>query len=116
MLWMELLVKAVKVTIVFNSRRVRCEGQCGPDWSSAEMVKTVKQRIKERFGKTVTLELLDLSSAGKRSTDWQKRMEKEKLNLPLLLVNNVIRIPGEFDVRQMMDAIEVEREIDGTAI
>ncbi|MBN1366729.1 MAG: hypothetical protein JW967_02235 [Dehalococcoidales bacterium] len=108
--------KTVSVTIIFDSKKVQCEGQCGFDWSSPESVETVKKRVTERFGKTVMLELVDLSAAGKLNTDWQNRVEKENLNLPLLLVNNEIRIPGEFDVRQMMDAIEVELEIDGTAI
>jgi disulfide oxidoreductase YuzD len=110
---MERLAKAVKVTIVFNSRIVQCEGHCGLDWSSAETVEMVKKRMTERFGKTIKLELLDVSSAGERNTDWQKRLEKENLSLPLLLVNNEIRIPGEFDIRQMMDTIEVEQEING---
>ena len=46
---MELLVKAVKVTIVFDSRKVQCEGQCGLDWSSAETVEMVKKRITGTF-------------------------------------------------------------------
>lgn len=111
---MERLVKAVNVTIIFDSRKVQCEGRCGPDWASPETVATAKKRLNERFGKTVKLVLLDLSASGKTESGWQKRIAGDNLNVPLLLVNNEIRIPGEFDIRQMMDAIEVEQEINGT--
>src|SRR5512137_2005418 len=100
---MERLVKAVNVTIIFDSRKVQCEGHCGPDWSSPETVETAKKRLNERFGKTVKLVLLDLSAGGKTAPVWQKRITGDNLNVPLLLVNNEVRIPGEFDIRQMMD-------------
>jgi len=111
-----LLVKAVSVTIVFDSKRHQCEGQCGLNWSSSEITGTVRQRIKERFGEAVTLEVVDLSIVSKRSDTLQKRLANENLYLPVLLVNDEMRIPGEFDVRQLMDAIEVEQEIDGKSI
>ncbi len=113
---MVLLVKPVKVTIAFDSKIKQCDGQCGLDWSSSEITGMVRQRIQERFGETVTLEVVDLSAISKRSAALQKRLASENLYLPVLLVNDEIRIPGEFDVRQLMDAIEVEREISGTAI
>lgn len=108
--------KTVKVTIIINSQKVRCEGQCAPDWSAAEIFDVAEQRIKERFGDTVTLELSDLSGTGELNNYWLNRVKKENLNLPLLVVNDEVRIPGEFDIRQMLDAIEAEQEIYGTGI
>ncbi len=111
---MERLVKAVNVTIIFDSRKVQCEGKCGPDWSAGAILDIAKQRVAERFGKTVTLELLDLAVGNKSAAAWGKRVKSENLNLPMLVIDDEIRIPGEFDIRQMMDAIEVEQEINGT--
>jgi glutaredoxin len=113
---MERLVKSVQVTIVFSSQGAGCEGQCGIDWSSTEMVGMVKQRIGERFGEAVKLELVDLSSDSSRAIDLKKRIVNESVSLPLLLIGNEVRIPGEFDIRQLLDAIEVEQELNGTAI
>jgi hypothetical protein len=41
----------------------------------------------------------------------RKHVEKENLVLPLLLADDEVRIAGEFDARQLMDAIEVEMEL-----
>ncbi len=111
---MERLVKELKVTIIFDSRKKQCEGKCGPDWSAGEIINIAGQRVAERFGKSVTLESLDLAAVNEKTTDWEKRVKNENLNLPLLVIDDAIRIPGEFDIRQMMDAIEVEQEIYGT--
>ena len=113
---MELLAKPVQATIIYNSKGASCEGRCGIDWTSAEMVGMVKQRIGERFGDTVKLELVDLSSGSRRAIDLKKRIVNKNVSLPLLLIGNEVRIPGEFDIRQLLDAIEVEQEINGTAI
>jgi disulfide oxidoreductase YuzD len=108
---MGLLAKHITVTIVYDSEGIKCEAVCGLDWTSAETVATVKQRIKDRFGDIAKLEILDLSSDDKRVPELKERIRKNNLSLPGLLVNNEVRISGEFDARQLMDAIEVEREI-----
>ena len=110
------LVSAVQVTVAFNSQKTVCEGQCGIDWSSAEMVGMVKKRLAERFGNTVKLALVDLSAINRRSQALKKRLAGDNLFPPVLLINNEVRIPGEFDIRQLMDAVEVEREIDETTV
>ncbi len=110
---MERLGKVINVTIVFDSAQKRCEGQCGLDWSSEETGNLVRRRISERFDDTVNLELLDLSKPGQQSASIKKRFAYENVQVPSLLVDNEIRIPGEFDVRQLLDAIEVEQEING---
>ena len=110
------MVKSVNVTIVDDSKRVECESQCGLDWTSPEITDMVKQRIRERFGETVKLELVDLSVMNQFAVTLKNRIKVENLSLPMLLINDKVRIPGEFDMRQLLDAIEVECEIDGTAI
>jgi hypothetical protein len=102
----------IDVTIVFNSKTGRCEAACGPDWSSLTIVEPVKRQIRERFGGIANLELIDLSVVSdKRVSLLQRRITKEKLPLPLLLVDGEVRIAGEFDARQLMDAVEVQKEL-----
>jgi hypothetical protein len=108
---MECLAKRIPVTVVYDSSKVKCEAACGLDWTSAETVAMIKQRTKDRFGNTAILEILDLSSGDKRVPELKERIRRNNLSLPLLLVNNEVRISGEFDARQLMDAIEVEKEI-----
>jgi len=108
---MGLLAKHIPVTILYDSKGIKCEAICGLDWTSTETVAIVKQRIKDRFGDIAKLEIMDLSSHDKRVPKLLERITKNNLSLPVLLVNNEVRISGEFDARQLMDAIEVEREI-----
>ena len=71
----------------------------------------IKQRGRERFGDAVVLELVDLESDQAGAADIKVKINKEGLALPLLLVNEEVRISGEFDARQLMDIIEVEKEL-----
>ncbi len=43
--------------------------------------------------------------------EWKEIIKNKNLSLPLLLVNGQPRVSGEFDIRQLLDAIEVEIEI-----
>ncbi len=106
------MAKVVKVTIVFDSTARHCEGQCGLDWSCGETGNLIRRRIKERFGDTVKLELVDLSTTNEDSAVLKQRLANENVQVPSLLIDSEIRIPGEFDVRQLLDAIEVEQEIN----
>lgn len=110
------MAKSININIVYDSKRVGCESQCGLDWTSPEITSMVKQRVKERFGEIVKLELVDLSVINQFAVTLKNRIEVENLSLPVLLINDKVRIPGEFDMRQLLDAIEVECEINGTAI
>ena len=106
----------VQITILNDSRREECEAECGIDWSSPEALSLAGERIKERFGEDVTLVYLDLAKA-KDNHDilkWAEVIEKQSLLLPILLVNDQLRISGQFDYRQLMDIIEVEIELGGT--
>jgi disulfide oxidoreductase YuzD len=105
-----LLHKQVRVTIVHRSTGEKCEAACGLAWSSAETFATMQRRVKDRFGETAVLEIVDLSK-DKAAAGMNDRIKKEGLSLPLLLVDDEVRISGEFDARQLMDAIEVEKEL-----
>ena len=51
---------AIQITIVDGGSRQECDVNCGLDWSSAETVVLVRQRIEERFGDKVQLECFNL--------------------------------------------------------
>jgi disulfide oxidoreductase YuzD len=106
-----LLPKQVHVTIVHRSTGEKCEAACGLDWSSAEIFAVLTRRVKDRFGETAVLEIVDLSKDKAAAAGMSDRIKKEGLSLPLLLVDDEVRISGEFDARQLMDAIEVEKEL-----
>ena len=108
--------KDIIATVVYDGTAPRCEGQCGPDWSSTGWVSQVKERIKERFGASAVLETVDITVNTDRAVVLKRRFAQDTLASPSLLVNNGLRISGEFDARQLMDAIEVELEINGNEI
>ena len=103
----------VQVTIINDSRLEACEASCGVDWSSPETVARARRQISERFGKSTELRYADLAEAGSgRETDeWHKMIRDRNLSLPVLLVNGQPRISGQFDIRQLLDAIEAAMEI-----
>jgi disulfide oxidoreductase YuzD len=103
----------IQITILNDSRQEECEAGCGVDWSSLEATTLAIQRIKDRFGEEIQLEYLDLAKA-KADDDifkWNEEILKRNLSLPLLLLNNQVRISGPFDIRQLLDTIEAEIEI-----
>ena len=101
----------IEVTVVYDSSMKKCEAACGLDWSSVETFAVMKRRVTERFDATVTLELIDIASVNSRNNKLRERIKRESLLLPFLLIDNVLRISGEFDARQLLDVIEVETEI-----
>ncbi len=103
----------IQITIVDDSRTEKCEGECGLDWSSAEVIALASQRIKDRFGEKIELEYLDLAkaTANRHTLELSQEIKGKNLSLPLLTINSQPRISGQFDVRQLLDAIEAEMEI-----
>ena len=83
------------------------------DWSSAEAISLATERIRDQFGDRVELEYLDLSKSviNHRALELSQRIKNENLSLPLLTINGQPRISGQFDIRQLVDAIETEVEI-----
>ncbi|MAE10555.1 MAG: hypothetical protein CL876_01310 [Dehalococcoidales bacterium] len=103
------------ITIMDDSNDEECEAGCGTDWSSREALDLAHRRIRDRFGGDIRLEYLDLSGGAlnNQMLQWKEEIKAGKLALPLLVLNGRLRLAGMFDVRQLMDTIEVEREIGG---
>jgi disulfide oxidoreductase YuzD len=104
---------AIQVTIVDDSQGVKCDALCGVDWSSTEAVALATERIKDRFGDKVQLKYLDLAKSvtNHRALELSQQVRDKDLSLPLLVIDGQPRISGQFDIRQLMNAIEVEVEI-----
>ena len=104
---------AIQITVLDDSSREKCDAACGVDWSSAEALDLASQRMKDRFGEEVRLTYLDLAKAmaNALTLKWKQAIKDKGLSLPLLLINGKFRISGEFDIRQLLDAIEAEIEI-----
>ena len=104
---------AIQITVLDDRRPDECQAGCGIDWASPEEVALANQRIKERFGDRVKMEYLNMSGtdANNDMQRWKETIQKRNLLLPLLLLNGNLRISGQFDIRQMLDAIEVEIEL-----
>ncbi len=103
----------IQITIVDDSRGEKCQAECGIAWSSPESIALAGRRIRERFGDKTRLEYLDLSQTpvSPRISVLSQQIKDKNLSLPLLLINSQSRISGQFDIRQMLDAIEAEIEI-----
>ena len=104
---------AIQITIVDDSCREKCDFRCGIDWSSAEVITLASDRIKDRFGSKIKLDYLDMAEpvTNRYALELSCRARKEKLPLPLLVIDGQPRISGEFDIRLLLDAIETELEI-----
>ena len=91
-----------------------CDAMCGVKWSSAEAIALASRRIKDRFSEEIKLEYLDLSqpAANPHTLELRQEIKNKDLSLPLLLINGQPRISGPFDMRQLLDSIEAEMEIE----
>ncbi len=107
--------RTIQITIIDDSHKPECDTACGVDWSSAEAVGMASQQIKERFGERARLRYLDLAktAANRVTQEWAEMIKDKNLSLPLLLLNGHPRISGEFDIRQLIDAIDAEMEMEG---
>ncbi len=103
----------IQITIIDDGRRQECEVECGMDWSSPEAFALANQRIKERFGDKIQLEYLALSkaTANHHALEWNEVIKNKNLPSPQLFLNGQLRIAGQFDIRQLLDAIEAETEM-----
>ena len=103
----------IQITIINDSSKEECEAGCGTDWSSPEAMALASQRIKDRFGEEIQIKYLDLSEdvSSPDALKWSEVISDKNLSLPLLLINGQIRISGKFDIRQLLEAVEVEIEL-----
>ena len=101
-----------EVFIVDDSHAIECSAECGFDWSLAGNRSLAEQQIKARFGGEVQLRYFDLSrpAVDDAALEWQRKARD--LSLPLLVVNGKPRISGRFDIRMLLDAVEVAMEIE----
>lgn len=106
-----LIKQAIQITIVDDSKGEKCHAHCGVDWSSVETIALASQRIKDRFSYNIQLEYLDLSKPVADHRALELNPGIKNLSLPLLLINGKPRISGQFDIRQLLDAIDAEIEI-----
>jgi len=105
-----LIKHTIQITIIGDSRQEKCDAGCREDWSLPETLALAKQRIKDRFGDEVELQYLDLSQTvpNHDALEWNEVIKNINLLLPLLLINGQLRISGLFDIRQLLNTIEVE--------
>ena len=103
----------VKINIIEDTSRRYCDINCGTDWSSEEAVILANQQIRGRFGTEVRLEYIDLSRnvPNQQLENWQLAIREKDLSVPLLLINGHLRVAGQFDTRQIINAIETEMEL-----
>ena len=108
-----MIKQTIQITIVDDSKGEKCDAYCGADWSSPEVIALANQRIKDRFGDKIQLAYLDLSepTTNHDALEYSRVIKSKNLSLPLLLINGEPRISGQFDIRQLLDAIEAEIEI-----
>ena len=104
---------AIQISIVDDSKGEKCDARCGEDWPSAEVIALASQRIRERFGDKIKLEYLDLAKpVTGHALELKQRIRNENLPLPLLVINGEPRSSGPFDIRQLLDVIDAEIEIN----
>lgn len=104
----------VRVMIINDPlRKQDCEAACGTDWSSLQVLDVARKQITEKYGESIHLTYMDiaLDPPGVETDRWIESIKQKKLSVPLLVVNGQVRISGNFDIRQVMDAIEVELEM-----
>ena len=106
----KLHIDIVNDNIVDDRADETCRGSCGFDWSSAENLNTVRQQVLERFGDKIDISYTDLSKTADITDIKAIKELSSEITMPVLLVNNRLRIAGGFDSRQLMDVIEVELE------
>ena len=103
----------VEINIIDDTSRRDCDIDCGTDWSSEEAVILADRQIKSRFGVETCFEYIDLSrtTPDHRAAQWRQAIKERSLSIPLLLINGRLRIAGQFDTRQIIDAVEAEMEL-----
>ena len=104
----------MQISIIDDSNQEKCDVDCGVDWSSPEAIALARRQIEGRFSNEIELQYLDLSKAttNRDIPEWRQEIKTKNLLLPLLLVNDKLRITGQFDIRQLIDTITAEIEVE----
>ena len=103
----------VRITILGSNSRGECDAGCGTDWSLPESLALAGERLRERFKRDIPVEYIhmDKSSDSPMVREWDEQIKNKNFSLPLLLLNNRVRISGQFDIRQVLDVVEIEMEV-----
>jgi len=104
---------SIRVTIIDDAKAEKCEGHCGLDFTSPQTIEETAELLKNLYGETVELECLDLEEPATSLSypEIVSRIRKDKLALPVLLINGNLRIAGYFDIYQLQNTIQVEMEM-----
>ena len=96
-----------------ESSRKDCDTGCGTDWSSPDALAVAARQVEDRFHGKAVLEYFDISNrtGNSQANEWRQKIREKKLSVPLLLINGHLRIAGQFDTRQVIDAVEAEMEM-----
>ena len=102
----------IQVTILGDSSAPSCEGDCGINWLKPEHQASAIKELAARFGDEVRVKFVDISAVLKKSEDRKlvQRVRQENLALLALLINGNTRIPGNFDLRMLLDIVDAETE------
>jgi len=104
----------LRVTIVNYSGSLHCQAGCGWDWSQPEHLKLADERLQSRYGAKVQLDYVDLAQLGSPPlADCEVGELEEEAPFPRLVVNGRVKIAGDFDLRMLLDAVEVVAEMAG---
>lgn len=88
-----------------------CTEGCGTDWLLPDNQKLAQEMVARNFGPEVELNFVNLAEAPESYPQFRERLASEGLLLPLLLINNEVKISGYFDFRMLRDMVEVAREV-----
>lgn len=103
----------MEIAIIDDTSRRDCVVDCGTNWSSPEAIDLANRQISNRFGIEAHLEYTDLSrtTPDHPAAQWNRTIREKGLSVPLLLINGQLRVAGQFDTRQIIDAVEAEMEL-----
>jgi hypothetical protein len=103
----------MEIDIIDDTSRRDCVVDCGTDWSSPEAIELANRQISNRFGIEARLEYTDLSRTipDHPAAQWHRIIREKGLSVPLLLINGQLRVAGQFDTRQIINAVEAEMEL-----
>lgn len=104
----------VQVTVIDDVGSEKCDGHCGLEFSSPQVVEQVTDLLGKLYGKTVQLEYLDLAEplTCHLFPEMVERITAEDLPLPLLLINGNLRVSGYFDIHLLQSVIQAELEME----
>ncbi len=102
----------IQVTILTDSGAPSCEGDCAVNWLQPENQALARDKVRQKAGEEAAVEFLDIQAptGDRRQAGLIGLAGAQKLPSPVLFLNGQPRIAGPFDIRMLLDIIEVEME------